>query len=166
MFKTIICSHLSPVCWRRWAAEHLWALSLSAVWPVHCETPSAGLGDSCQSQTPPLGDRTNDQLQSYTLIKEQEMWLCEFHYEQSHSEEAAALRVTLCVQIVVFPEWAEFMLATHIPNGEFQVFVFNSFDIKTWNRYRIRYYLNTVACLHVCTFISITKGYLWSVWAA
>lgn len=52
--------NLSPVCWRRWAAGHLWALFLSAVWPAHCETPSVDLCDSCQPQTPPLRDRTED----------------------------------------------------------------------------------------------------------
>lgn len=43
-----------PVYLQRWAARHLAAPSLSAVWPAHCGPPWVCPGGSCQSQTPPL----------------------------------------------------------------------------------------------------------------
>lgn len=48
---------LLPVCLQRWAAGRLAALSLSAVWPAHCEPPSDGLCGSCPPQTPPLHEK-------------------------------------------------------------------------------------------------------------
>lgn len=39
---------------------------------------------------------------------------------------------TLSVQIIVFPERSELMFSTHIPDGELQVLVFNSFHVKTF----------------------------------
>lgn len=37
---------------------------------------------------------------------------------------------TLSVEIIVFPERSELMFSTHIPDGELQVLIFDSFHIK------------------------------------
>ena len=44
----------------------------------------------------------------------------------------------LCVLKVVPPKWSDFVLAADIPDGEAYVFVFNSFDIETWNESRLQ----------------------------
>lgn len=38
---------------------------------------------------------------------------------------------TLSVQIIVFPERSELMFSSHIPDGEFQVLIFNGLDVET-----------------------------------
>lgn len=39
--------------------------------------------------------------------------------------------ITLGIQIIVFPEGSELMFSSHVPDGEFQVLVFNSLNVKT-----------------------------------
>lgn len=38
---------------------------------------------------------------------------------------------TLSVQIIVFPKRSELMFSSHVPDGEFQVLIFNCLDIET-----------------------------------
>ena len=39
---------------------------------------------------------------------------------------------TLSIEVVMFPQWPDLVLASNIPYGEFEIFVLNCFHIKTW----------------------------------
>ena len=39
---------------------------------------------------------------------------------------------TLGVLIVVAPQWSDFVLSADIPHSEWNIFVFDSFNIETW----------------------------------
>ena len=39
---------------------------------------------------------------------------------------------TLCILEVMSPQWSNFILTTHIPHSETNIFVFHGFNVKSW----------------------------------
>lgn len=58
---------------------------------------------------------------------------------------------TLSVQIIVFPEGSELVFSTHVPDGEFQVLIFNCLHIETFKKRLKTLFRTTLKRRHAIT---------------
>ena len=43
----------------------------------------------------------------------------------------------LSILIIVSPQWTDFILSTDVPNGEWNIFVFDCFNVEAWTYYYV-----------------------------
>jgi len=50
---------------------------------------------------------------------------------ENKTQFKSCLSLTLCIEIIMFPQRPQFVLPSHIPNSKLQILVFYCFNIKT-----------------------------------